>query len=81
MNDTSEFGGFAIQRDGKQIGPALHVGYLPGRKSPCLYEIDGSVVRSLAFFRSHDDAERAHRLLEHVTRTKRWAEFYGEDNR
>ena len=73
---STGFGGFAIQQSGKQIGPALHVGYLPGRKSPCLYEIDGSVVRTFAYFRSHEDAVRAHRLLGHVTRTQRWAELW-----
>jgi hypothetical protein len=46
---------------------ALHVGRLPGRKSICLYERDGSAIRTLAFFRSDEDAQRALRAIDRLT--------------
>lgn len=54
------FNGCGFVRSGR----SLYVGELPGLKSVCLYEIDGTVLRTLAFFRDHDDARRAMELLE-----------------
>lgn len=39
-------------------GTQLHVGYLPYRKRPCVYEVDGSVLMILAFCRDEDSAAR-----------------------
>lgn len=36
----------------------INVGRLPGRKQPCLFEIDGQDVRVLARFTSEDAAKR-----------------------
>lgn len=44
--------------------PAIHVGPLPGRKSIVLYQIDGSVLTPLAYFRDEDAAEKGLALLD-----------------
>ena len=58
----SEWHGWARRGD----NVALHIGELPGRKSVCLYEIDGSVIRTLAFFKDVDKARRALQLLDRL---------------
>jgi hypothetical protein len=45
-------------------GMCLHVGPLPGRKSICLYRLDGSTIKPLAYFPSEDQAYAA---LEVIT--------------
>lgn len=45
-------------------GPALHVGPLPGRKSVCLYSVNGSVLSVHAYFRSEDAAREALGVLD-----------------
>lgn len=45
-------------------GKAVHIGPLPGRKSICLYVVDGSVMRTLAFFRSEKEAAEALRWID-----------------
>lgn len=56
MRDTAtdEFHGWLVNGLG-----ALHVGRLPGRKSICLYLIDGSVLTPLAYFRDEEKARLA----------------------
>lgn len=49
---------------------ALHVGYLPERKSVCLYTVRGSVLDVHAYFRSEKHAETVLRWLDN---------FSGED--
>ncbi len=49
-------------------GCAVHVGPLPGRKSICLYTVEGSVLRTLAFFRDEEDAQRALTALDRLIR-------------
>ena len=36
----------------------LHIGHLPHRKRPCVYEVVGSAVTILAFCRDEDSADR-----------------------
>jgi len=48
-------------------GPALHIGELPGRKSVCLYTIEAGVIRTHAFFKSSDDAERVVAIIDRLT--------------
>lgn len=49
----------------------LHVGPLPGRKSICVYLVEGSVLRTVAFARDEEDARRLVAFLDdafdHVT--------------
>lgn len=42
----------------------LHVGPLPGRKSICVYVIEGSVMTPVAYCRSEDDGDRLVRFLD-----------------
>lgn len=42
----------------------LHVGPLPGRRSICVYLIEGSVMRTVAFARDEDDARRLVSFLD-----------------
>ena len=47
----------SIEMTGLQLGDkSLNVGHVPGRKNPQLYFLDGSVLRTVAFFRSEEDA-------------------------
>lgn len=43
---------------------SLHVGYLPGRKSPCLYLSTRGLISVQAYFRSEEDARRCLRWLD-----------------
>lgn len=45
-------------------GMTMHVGPLPGRKSICLYRLDGSVIRPLAYFPDEDKARECLRFLD-----------------
>lgn len=45
---------FESNRTSKSIG----VGYLPGRKRPCVYIHDRTVVRTPAYFTKDEDAEQ-----------------------
>jgi hypothetical protein len=47
-------------------GKSIHVGYLPGRKSCCLYTIDGSVMDVLAYFRSEAHAQACLAMLDQM---------------
>lgn len=60
MSTRDEWHGW--KREGSDV--PLHVGPLPGRKSICLYSIDGSVIRTHAFFRDEQDARDAMVVLE-----------------
>lgn len=53
----SDFEGHGY-RPGNMRG-AIHVGHLPGRKQICLYEIEGGVIRTLAFFKTEEKARKA----------------------
>lgn len=46
--------------------PALHIGRLPGRKSVCLYRIDGSELLPLAYFRSEEAARIALSMIDEL---------------
>lgn len=43
---------------------ALHIGPVPGRKSVCLYAMDGSVMWTLAYFRDEEEAQRAMAIID-----------------
>ena len=45
---------------------AMHIGTLPGRKSVCLYKHEGSVVRTLAYFRDEADAREAMAIFDTI---------------
>lgn len=47
-------------------GKALHVGELPGRKQVCLYVMDGSTIRTLAFFKTEEQAGEAIDMLDKI---------------
>jgi hypothetical protein len=47
-------------------GKALHVGELPGRKQRCLYVLDGSTIRTLAFFADEAKAREAMDMLDRI---------------
>ena len=49
-------------------GKALHVGELPGRKQVCLYVLDGTTIRTLAFFANKARAEEALDMLDKIAR-------------
>jgi len=42
---------------------ALHIGYLPGRKRPQLYFVEGATYRPLAFFKNEADAQEVRDFL------------------
>lgn len=44
---------FSREGDGVRIG--IHVGHLPGRKSPCVAIVRGSVIKVVGYLRSDDD--------------------------
>ena len=44
----------------------MHIGTLPGRKSVCLYKHEGSVVRTLAYFRDEADAREAMAIFDTI---------------
>jgi hypothetical protein len=45
-------------------GMTLHVGPLPGRKSICLYRLDESVIRPLAYFPDEAKARECLQFLD-----------------
>lgn len=47
---------------------SLHIGYLPGRKSPCLYEQEGGTIRTLAFFKDEVAARKALAFIDAIGR-------------
>ena len=59
-DEAIEWHGWGQPRNGK----ALHVGYLPNRKSPCMYVVDGGELRVLAYFRSEEAAVEAMALID-----------------
>ena len=69
---------FALGRAvGQQVPAAVaqaHVGRLPGRKQVCLYVLDGSVIRTLAFFRDEAKAHEALGLIDGIARTRGFVE-------
>lgn len=50
-------------------GKALHVGELPGRKQTCLYVLDGSTIRTLAFFADDAKASEALDMLDKIAKS------------
>lgn len=46
----------------------LYVGYLSGRKSPCLAVQDGSVLQTVAFFRNEEDMMLFWETFKKITR-------------
>ncbi len=58
-----EFHGWSRQADNASL--VLHIGYLPGRKSPCLYSA-GEIIQVHAYFRSEKEARRAMNLLDYL---------------
>ena len=66
----SNWHGWSKQRYGLPSNPrSLHVGHLPGRKSVCLYSVNGSVLTVLAYFRNEDTAVRTMRLIDELCGT------------
>jgi hypothetical protein len=47
-------------------GKSLYVGHLPGRKQACLYVLDGSTIRTLAFFADDEKASEALDMLDQI---------------
>lgn len=58
MPDHDDWHGWRVR------GMALHVGPLPGRKSICLYRLDGSVIDVLAYFKSEQQARKCLEFLD-----------------
>lgn len=44
----------------------LHIGPLPGRKSICMYKVDGSLLRVLAYFRDEQVARETLELISEL---------------
>ena len=63
MAEESEWHGWS--RDG--VG-AIHVGPLPGRKSICVYTIQGSVLNVHAYCRNEEDAKSLLDFLDRMIR-------------
>ena len=61
------FHGYKIEsKNGLRV--AVHIGYLPRRKQPCLYMIDKGKLTILAFFKSKIAAEKALFLIDIIAR-------------
>jgi len=45
---------------------ALHIGYLPGRKRPQLFSVEGATYRPLASFKNEADAIEVGNLLRAI---------------
>lgn len=58
MPVPDEWHGWAVQ------GKALHVGSLPGRKQICLYFHEGSRIRTVAFFKTDEQAREVLQWLD-----------------
>ena len=58
---TTEWHGFSLQSPTGQVGAALYIGRIPGRKQFCLYESPGPI---LAYFRNEAMARRALEALD-----------------
>ena len=43
---------------------SIHIGPMPGRKSVCLYAVEGSVLSPLAYFRDTESATKALAMLD-----------------
>lgn len=64
--DEPDWHGWQWTDGGKS--PGLSIGYLPGRKSPCLYTTThGKGIRPLAYFVSIEAARKALQILDHIT--------------
>jgi hypothetical protein len=61
---VSDWHGWSISED-----KAIHVGHLPGRKSVCLYTMEGSVLKVRAYFRSEQDAREFLEALDSLATT------------
>lgn len=59
-------------------GRSLHVGFLPGRKQPALYSVDGGRVLPLAYFTSTAMAREALRIIDDLVLAKPMIEGAGE---
>lgn len=55
---TPEWHGWTV------AGMTVHVGPLPGRKSICLYRVDRSVIRPLAYFPGQAQAQECLLFLD-----------------
>jgi len=51
---------------------ALHIGYLPGRKRPQLYFVEGATYRPLAFFKDEADAQEVRDFLFAIAEAELW---------
>lgn len=60
---------------------ALHIGKLPGRKNPVLFEQRGSTVTTLASFRDEEAARRALDLLDALAEAAEAGELMGDAQR
>lgn len=49
---------------------SVHVGPLPGRKSVCLYAVNGGALHTLAFFRTEYDAQSCLWFLDKLARSR-----------
>jgi len=49
--------GYARCFDAKER--AIYIGNLPGRKQVCLYAVDSGVLDVLAYFKTHEKAQKA----------------------
>jgi hypothetical protein len=56
--------GWALSRE--TGARALFIGTLPGRKSICLYESEGTSLFVYAYFRGEESARKARNLLDYL---------------
>ncbi len=45
-----------------------HIGELPGRKQVTLYTVEGSVIRTVAFFKKEEDAREFMQFMDRLAR-------------
>jgi len=60
-----EFHGWTSVNGSHPKRVSIHVGFLPGRKSPCLYIADGT-LKVLAYFKNEEAAKEAVRTLDWI---------------
>jgi AAA+ ATPase superfamily predicted ATPase len=61
MTELPEIAGIKIGKKG------LYIGYLPGRKNPQLYFLEGGLLRTVAFFRKDEEAKEVRDFLVLLT--------------
>jgi len=58
--------GYAYRLDKEKEERAIYVGNLAGRKQVCLYVVDGGTLDVLAYFKTHEKAQKALDWLDYL---------------